>query len=831
MAFYKQDIVDVNLETGVIHRSFLNHTIGHKDDDADRFGIRAFRNGEPVDLSGAQCQAVFMAPDGTNIALTSYGTVSENVAYVTLPQACYNVEGQFCLAIKLVGGGVTATVRIIDGVVDRTGATGAVAPTEAVPTYQEILAVYAEMQEDIADYESVVATQNGKIDDLKSAYNANDSEVRKSTFVVPFASSSSSGIIEGGINSNGANNDLTTRGRTYYVRIITEKSYSLFLDSSEYIIINAFTYSGTTAGTMQRKLTVSDDGKRITFRAGTDENYIRVSFAHNDKSATMTAENRTAVQNAFVYKQFTDEALTKTGVPADAKAVGVFRDRYEDTEKALATDSNVILPFSVDGTGMVVYNTGAISSSTFQSHTNFIAVAGCERISYKRIGLTSSSSGSGIAFYSDADESAYISGVQCVNNQSSSGYLSELYTVPVPASAKYVRCSVIADTTTYGNFEIYGISKTAEDIGELIKDTFVETGYQYRTSQIFNNEQMSITDGKAYEGYTGRACTAWIGGTYIGDALKVNLPGYLYRLFYYMSASVSTYKGYTKAFRDNDIHIIPNGYMFRIAFYHDPVDSVEFTETEIANMASAITLYSSSKRAIQTISYHDNSLVYYAFGDSLVYGYDGDTHTRSANNYPAKIGKMLNMTVKNKAVVGQGLLKNWSDIHSDFIDDLDMSDANLITIGWAYNDFNYYASTNFGDYTDTDDTTFIGKYYTILKEFQQKCKTAQIILITGHGWGGGSSGPPVVKPTFTEQFTHVLTFADGTITQGEMYDKLEKMANLHGWPCVNQAKGCAINQFNCQTLIGDNIHPTNEGYVLYSNVIAARVAGYYANVK
>lgn len=169
MAFYKQDIVDVNLETGVIHRSFLNHTIGHKDDDADRFGIRAFRNGDPVDLSGAQCQAVFMAPDGTNIALTSYGTVSGNEAYVTLPQACYNVEGQFCLAIKLVGGGVTATVRIIDGVVDRTGTTGAVAPTEAVPTYQEILAVYADMQEDVADYESVVATQNGKIDDLKSA--------------------------------------------------------------------------------------------------------------------------------------------------------------------------------------------------------------------------------------------------------------------------------------------------------------------------------------------------------------------------------------------------------------------------------------------------------------------------------------------------------------------------------------------------------------------------------------------------------------------------------------------------------------------------------------
>lgn len=145
MDFYKQDIVDINLNTGNIFRSFLNHSIGFKDDDADRFGIRAFRDGEPVDLTGASCQAVFMATNGVNIALTSYGTVSGNVAYVTLPQACYDYEGQFCLAIKLISNGVTGTVRIVDGVVERTGASGAVAPTGSVPTYQEVLSVYEQV--------------------------------------------------------------------------------------------------------------------------------------------------------------------------------------------------------------------------------------------------------------------------------------------------------------------------------------------------------------------------------------------------------------------------------------------------------------------------------------------------------------------------------------------------------------------------------------------------------------------------------------------------------------------------------------------------------------
>ena len=118
MAIYKTDMVDIELENGNIFRSFLTHTIGSGDNNANRFGVRVFRKGVPVDLSGCSCQAVFMNAEGTNIALTSYGNVYQNEAYVTLPQACYNYEGQFTLAIKLIGGGVTSTVRIVDGMIE-----------------------------------------------------------------------------------------------------------------------------------------------------------------------------------------------------------------------------------------------------------------------------------------------------------------------------------------------------------------------------------------------------------------------------------------------------------------------------------------------------------------------------------------------------------------------------------------------------------------------------------------------------------------------------------------------------------------------------------------
>ena len=144
MAVYKRDLVDINLETGNIHRSFLKHSIGYKDQQADHFGVRVYRDGEPVNLTGVSVQGVFMPPQGSPIAITTGNIVSDNVAEVVLPQACYNYDGQFTLAIKLVDSTneVTGTVRIVDGMVDNTHASGTVAPTSAVPTYQEVLSAY-----------------------------------------------------------------------------------------------------------------------------------------------------------------------------------------------------------------------------------------------------------------------------------------------------------------------------------------------------------------------------------------------------------------------------------------------------------------------------------------------------------------------------------------------------------------------------------------------------------------------------------------------------------------------------------------------------------------
>lgn len=147
---FHEDIIKVDLaNSGVIHRSFLNRTIGKDDDYANRFGVELYFNGEALNLDTSSCIGLFMAPDGQNIIISdqNHAYAGGNRAFVQLPQACYNVEGPFTLAIKVIESPVTNTVRIIDGTVCNTGTDDPVAPLGSVPTYQEVLAVFDQMLE------------------------------------------------------------------------------------------------------------------------------------------------------------------------------------------------------------------------------------------------------------------------------------------------------------------------------------------------------------------------------------------------------------------------------------------------------------------------------------------------------------------------------------------------------------------------------------------------------------------------------------------------------------------------------------------------------------
>lgn len=145
MAIYKTDVVEIKLETGNIHRSFFNHTIGKGDNSSDRFGVRLMRNEENVDLTGVACIGYFIRPDG--ITLVINGEKDNGVAYVELPEAAYAKEGQFVLTIKLTGTGFSGAMRIIDGTIVKTTTGNIADPASEIPSLESLEEIIGQAEE------------------------------------------------------------------------------------------------------------------------------------------------------------------------------------------------------------------------------------------------------------------------------------------------------------------------------------------------------------------------------------------------------------------------------------------------------------------------------------------------------------------------------------------------------------------------------------------------------------------------------------------------------------------------------------------------------------
>ena len=169
MSIYNEDIIDVELTGGNISRSFMRKTIGEGDALANRFGVKVMRNGNPVQLTGVSCVGYFIRSDGGTIPVNGY--VTGNTAYVELPQACYAIEGQFSLAIKLSGGSVTGTVRIVDGVVSNTTTGTPIDPGTIIPSIETLLAAIDSAVASIpADYSNLWETLAPTFDSSSQYY-------------------------------------------------------------------------------------------------------------------------------------------------------------------------------------------------------------------------------------------------------------------------------------------------------------------------------------------------------------------------------------------------------------------------------------------------------------------------------------------------------------------------------------------------------------------------------------------------------------------------------------------------------------------------------------
>lgn len=135
MANYREDIVDIELAAGQLHRTFANHMLGEGDENCQRYGVRLFRNGEPENITGASAVGYFIRPDSETVVLT--GGVSGNMAWVELEKSCFMVEGTFTLSIKITGTDITNTLRVVDGTIVDTVKGSMIDPGNVIPSLSD----------------------------------------------------------------------------------------------------------------------------------------------------------------------------------------------------------------------------------------------------------------------------------------------------------------------------------------------------------------------------------------------------------------------------------------------------------------------------------------------------------------------------------------------------------------------------------------------------------------------------------------------------------------------------------------------------------------------
>ena len=101
------------------------------------FEITCLSGGTAAAVSGT-VSGRFLRADETTVYFT--GTLSGNVASITLPQSCYNVSGRFGFVVFISGDDVTTAVYAVAGNVYRSTSDTIIDPTGEIPSLEELMA-------------------------------------------------------------------------------------------------------------------------------------------------------------------------------------------------------------------------------------------------------------------------------------------------------------------------------------------------------------------------------------------------------------------------------------------------------------------------------------------------------------------------------------------------------------------------------------------------------------------------------------------------------------------------------------------------------------------
>lgn len=182
---YREDIATIDL-TEPLRREQVGKTFATGDKLGNRVGVRVRRNHVDVDLSGHAATGYFIRSDLQTVVIP--GEVEDELAWVDIPQACLTERGPFTLAIKISGGDVTQTVRVLDGSLILTQTDTLIAEAEAIPTLDDIFAQIAAMEQATQEArDATVAATDAKTSIEESfALMKTDIGSMSEAFAIPF---------------------------------------------------------------------------------------------------------------------------------------------------------------------------------------------------------------------------------------------------------------------------------------------------------------------------------------------------------------------------------------------------------------------------------------------------------------------------------------------------------------------------------------------------------------------------------------------------------------------------------------------------------------------
>ena len=115
---------------------YLDGNLFSMDNAANQINVYVYDGGEPATISGTVSASVIRA-DGGTVAVE--GSLYNNIATITLPQAAYYVPGLVNIAIKITTSGINTTIADVVANVYQTSTETAVDPGTIIPSIQDLI--------------------------------------------------------------------------------------------------------------------------------------------------------------------------------------------------------------------------------------------------------------------------------------------------------------------------------------------------------------------------------------------------------------------------------------------------------------------------------------------------------------------------------------------------------------------------------------------------------------------------------------------------------------------------------------------------------------------